>query len=157
MSKDRICAIFGENPNELAFGYDEEYYTCAAMKYRLVAAMQEAIAKGTDTFITTLDEGAAMWGAEACTAIKEFGGGIRFIAAPTAEEQAERWHPERRERYFNLLEAADEVITPAGSSYGEDYILKNADSLIMLGNYAHPRLSEIITKAEAFGIEIKVV
>ncbi len=157
MAKDKICAIFGENPDELAFGYDEDYFTCAAMKYRLVAAMQEAITMGTDTFITTLDQGVAMWGGEACHAIKEFGGDIRFIAAPTCEEQAERWHPERRERYFDLLESADEVITPAGDSYGEDYIFKSVGSLIMLGNCTHPRLSEILTRAENAGIKIKVV
>lgn len=157
MSKDRICAIFGENPDELSFGYDEEYHTCAAMKYRLVAAMQEAIADGIGTFASTLDQGAAMWGGEACRAIKEFGGDIRFIAAPTGEEQAKRWHPERRERYFDLLEAADEVVMPTGERYGEDYILQSADSLIMLGDCSHTRLSGIIEKAESFGIKIKVV
>ncbi|MBQ8248411.1 MAG: DUF1273 family protein [Clostridia bacterium] len=157
MKNKKLCAIFGENPSELEFGYDEEYYTCAVMKFRLVSAMQDALADGCREFISTLDEGAAMWGAEACLAIKSLGGDVTLTVAPTSERQAERWHPERRERYFNLIEKADELISPVGDEYGEDYILKSVGRVIVVGNTSHPRIAEFIENARAEQIEICVV
>lgn len=157
MSNKNICAIIGENPEELEFGYDEDYYTCATMKFRLVTALQELISDGVDTFVSTLDQGVSMWGAEACTAIKKFGGNIKLIAAPIAEDQANRWHPERRERYFSLLEEADEVISPHVEISGENYIFDSVDEVICFGNPAHPRLSGIIKRAEERGIAVKLL
>ena len=98
MEKDMLCGIFGENPDELVFGYDEEHYLCVQMKYKLVSAIRELMAEGYRTFLSTLEQGAAMWGAEACIAIKQLGGNITLIAAPSSEKQCDRWHPERRER-----------------------------------------------------------
>ncbi len=157
MKNNNLCAIFGENPSELEFGYDEDYYTCAIMKYRLVSAMQDAISDGCCEFISTLDEGAAMWGAEACIAIKLLGGNVSLTVAPTSENQADRWHPERRERYFDLIEKADTFISPGGDEYGEDYILKNAGRVIILGNTEHPRLTEFLKRARAENIRIHAV
>ncbi|MBE6612363.1 MAG: DUF1273 domain-containing protein [Ruminococcaceae bacterium] len=149
-----ICAIFGENPDELAFGYDEDYPTCTEMKFRLVTAMQALIGEGCSCFASTLEQGAAMWGAEVCDAIRGLGGTVRFIAAPMSEEQASRWHPERRERYFHLLEMADELISPMAETAGEEYLLQNADAILMLGDTANPRLADIADRAEKGGIRV---
>ncbi len=157
MKNKKICAIFGENPSELEFGYDEEYYTCAVMKFRLVSAMQDALADGYSEFVSTLDEGAAMWGAEACIAMRSLGTNVTLTAAPTSERQADRWHPERRERYFDLIEKADELISPCGDEYGEDYILKSADRIIVVGNVSHLRIAEFLENARSEQIEICVV
>ena len=157
MKNKKSCAIFGEKPSELEFGYDEDYYTCAVMKYRLVSAMQDALADGCHEFVSTLDEGVAMWGAEACLAIKSLGGNVTLTAAPTSERQADRWHPERRERYFNLIENADELISPCEEEYGENYILKSAGRVIVVGDTLHPRIAEFIENARAEQIEIRVV
>ena len=154
MNNNNLCAIFGENPSELEFGYDEDYYTCAIMKYRLVSAMQDAISNGCCDFVSTLDEGAAMWGAEACVAIKSLGGNVTLTAAPISENQADRWHPERRERYFDLVEKADFFIQPNGEEYGEEYILKNAGQVIILGNSEYPRIANFIIRAKAENIRI---
>lgn len=151
---NKICAIMGENPNELEFGYDEEYYTCAKMKYRLVTAIQAAISQGYDTFVSTLDEGVAMWGAEAVSIIKQLGININLVAAPTSDEQAARWHPERRERYFKLLEAADNAINVNDENFGEDYIFESAERIILLGDSKLSRLSNIISKADEKGIAV---
>lgn len=156
MENKNMCAIIGENPDELEFGYDEEYYLCASMKYRLVEAMQEVIAQGCASFATTVDQGAAMWGAEACMAIKQLGGGVTLTAAPNSEDQADRWHPERRERYFDVLENADEIVDPFGDCHGIEYIFGHCDLIIVLGNAALPRLAEIIDRARVLGIEVKV-
>lgn len=154
MSNYRLCGIFGENPDELEFGYDEEYFTCAEMKYRLVMAMQSAIEAGFSGFASTLDQGASMWGAEACAAIKQLGGRISLEAAPESEEQAKKWHPERRDRYFSLLEAADVMIDPSEELFGEEYILSAAERVIILGKTELPRLERIHRRAKELGKEV---
>ena len=157
MNKRTLCAFFGENPSELEFGYDEDYYICAAMKYRLVKAIEGLLSEGCSSFISTVDEGAAMWGAEACAAIKQLGGNIELIAAPTSENQTDRWHPERRERYFGILECADSIVEPYGELYGEDYILKHADVIMILGSTEHPRLKCLFETARTLGKTVLTV
>lgn len=150
---NNLCAIFGENPDELEFGYDEEYYTCSKMKLRLVLAMQKLAESGCNSFISTVDQGAAMWGAEACIAMRENGANVKLIAVPTSELQASRWHPERRERYYNMLEAADEVIEQKKVS-AEDYILANITHAIFLGDTDISRLAALLERAKNMGAEI---
>ncbi len=157
MKNKNICAVVGENPAELQFGYDEDYYTCALMKYRLVSAMQDAIADGCNEFVSTLDEGAAMWGAEACLAIKAMGIDVSLTAVPTSELQAVRWHPERRERYFNLLENANTVIDPREEIFGEEYLFSCVGRLIVVGDPSLPRLADFIERAKAIHIDVRVV
>ena len=157
MENVKLCAVFGENPDELVFGYDEEHYLCAQMKYRLVAAMQEAIEKGYTHFISTVEQGAPMWAAEACMAIKELGGDVRFTAAPESDGQAERWHPERRERFFTVLERADDVIESSDESIGTEYIINNSDYVIVVGDMTHTRLSEIAGRVRESGAKVRFV
>ncbi len=144
----------GENPDELDFGYDEDYPTCAEMKYRLVNAIEQLIAEGYTTFISTLEQGAALWGAEACHAIAELGGDISLIASPLCENQADRWHPERRERYFNMIDFAQELIDPLGELVGEDYIFETADTILILGEIEKPRIAAIVKRAKENSIKI---
>lgn len=155
MNYTNLYAIFGENPDELDFGYDEEYYTCSKMKLRLVLAMQKALANGCDGFITTVEQGAAMWGAEACIAMRESGADTSLVCVPTSETQSSRWHPERRERYYNVLEASDEVVEDTDGVSAEDYILDIATHAIILGE--SPRLAALILRAREKGVEIIAV
>ena len=157
MENRKLCAILGENPDELEFGYDEEYYMCAEMKYRLLMAIHDVISMGYEHFVSSVEQGAAMWGAETCAALKKVGYEITFTAAPLTEAQADKWHPERRDRYFGVLEMADRVIDPYGDSYGVDYIMRNASYIIVLGNPELPRISELIARATGHGIEVKVI
>jgi len=160
--KNRLCAIFGENPDELDFGYDEDHQTCTQMKLKLIYAIKSVLDDGCKSFISTIDQGAAMWGAEACIAMKELGGDVTFTSAPTGDEQASRWHPERRDRYFDILIKSDEVIEAdeeflGALLYGEDYIFENSDTVIILGNLSHPRLTQIAKRARARSMKLVCV
>ena len=150
-------AIFGEEPTELEFGYDEDYYTCSLMKLKLVLAMQQAIASGCECFMSTLEQGAAMWGAEACAAIKQLDGNVELIAVPTSELQASRWHPERRERYFKLLETADEIVELSEDTTAEEYILSSVTHAIVLGDASIGRLADLAARAKAAGVNVVAV
>ena len=154
MEKVMLCTVIGEGPDELIFGYDEDHYHCAQMKYKLVSAIRGLMADGCIEFVSTLEEGASLWGAEACIAIKQLGGNLRLIGAPISEKQCERWHPERRERYFSALELCDSVIAPKGDCFGEDYVFANATHIILLGTPEKPRIGGLLRRALSVGAVI---
>ncbi|MBQ8508312.1 MAG: DUF1273 family protein [Clostridia bacterium] len=149
MEINKYCAIIGETPEELSFGYDEDYLTCVEMKRDLLMAMVKQIEQGVTGFLTAVEQGAEMWCAEACLAMKSKGGQIELICAPTCEEQANRWHPERRERYFTILEQADDVCEG-----GDEYILSNAAVLLVLGHPAGTRAARLIDAARKRGLTL---
>lgn len=158
MVYSKICAIFGENPDELSFGYDEEYYTCAVLKMRLVGAMQEAVANGCDAFSSTLEQGACMWGAEACIAMRESGYETALIAVTSGEDQASRWHPERRERYYNLIEKSDvHADALKNGMSAEEYVLSTASLVILLGDTEKARIAKLFEQAKRACIEVRIV
>ena len=156
---NKKCAIIGSTPEELSYGYDEEYPTCVALKTKLAERQLELIQEGCVEYISSLEQGAEMWGAEACAAIKALGGQVKLTCVPTSESQADRWHPERRERYFRLLEECSEVINPVhdGSDAcgsADDYIISHADLLLVVGDRLGERASRIVEQAKARGAGI---
>lgn len=134
-NKCKVCAIIGATPNEQPWGYDEEYFDCVMAKTRIAMILLEVIRQGCHTFISSLEQGTEMWAAEACTAIRDYGGDIELVCVPTSESQADRWHPERRERYFRLLQKCSEVIEVDDEviDSADEYILENADLIIKQG------------------------
>lgn len=153
MKYSKTCAIFGENPTELSFEYDEEYYTCDVLKMRLVCAMQNAILSGCDAFALVLDQGVCMWGAEACIAMRENGDNIGLTVMTRSENQASRWHPERRERFYNIIEKCDEHTDLEGiSDVAEEYLIKKAKHAIILGNSNIERIARIADLVEKAGV-----
>ena len=65
----KICAITGSTPNEYSFGYDEENMNCALEKRLIVQAIFALVSVGVTGFLSTMNEGAELWGAEAVHAI----------------------------------------------------------------------------------------
>lgn len=154
MKSVMMCAVLGEGPDELVFGYDEDHYLCAQMKYRLVSAIRALAADGCREFASTLGEGVSLWGAEACIAIKQLGGDLCLIGAPLSEKQCERWHPERRERYYTALELCDRVIPPSADCFGEDYLFAAATHVILMGSPEKPRIGRLLSRASSEGAVI---
>ncbi len=158
MKYSKICAIFGEEPSELSFGYDEEYYLCDVLKMRLVSAMQYAVLGGCDAFAVVLDQGVCMWGAEACIAMCESGENIRLTVITRSEDQASRWHPERRERFYNIIEKCDKHVELEGfSGVAEEYLISKAEYAIILGSKNIGRIGKIMELTEKKGISCAVI
>lgn len=61
----KICAITGSTPNEYSFGYDEENMNCALEKRLIVQAIFALVSVGVTGFLSTMNEGAELWGSEA--------------------------------------------------------------------------------------------
>ena len=152
----KICAITGSTPNEYSFGYDEENMNCALEKRLIVQAIFALVSVGVTGFLSTMNEGAELWGAEAVAhIITTFNRDITLGCVPTSEEQASRWHPDTRDKYFDLLEnyletdAIPKRHDPDGDMYGADrelfwediyaydadkYIADTADMLLVCGD-----------------------
>lgn len=146
MNYSKTCAIIGATPEVLSFGYDEEHPNAILIKKQLASSILTLIENGYDRFVSSLSEGVEMWGAEVCAAIRKSGSPLELICVPTFEEQANRWYPSVRERYFNLLEHCSEVVYTKFSQdepMPEDresferaecdrYILENSDAILVI-------------------------
>lgn len=156
-------AVIGATPETLKFGYDEEHPDAIALKRLLAESILCLIENGCGRFICSLCEGVELWSAEVCAAIMADGSPIELICVPTSEEQANRWHPQVRERYFRLLEHSTDVVyakldeedkvdeetrTAAEAAACDRYILENADAILAVGQLDERGLQLIYSAKE---------
>lgn len=146
------CAFIGATPDELDFGYDEDSFGAIRMRAAIAAKLLLLIQDGCTAFISSLEQGVELWTAEACVTIIGLGGKLTLTCVPTGETQTKRWHPQLRDRYYDTLERSSYVIEPRGGPSSEDYILDNADLIVVVGERLGKRANEIIERAKERGI-----
>jgi len=112
-NKRKTCCFTGHRPAKLSFGYDEESPECLRLKVRLLSLIDEMRMKRVTNFLSGMAQGVDIIAAEAVLDIRRTypQDKIRLVAAVPYEGQADRWSEAYRERYFNILAVADEVIT----------------------------------------------
>lgn len=103
------CAIIGCTPEAFPWGWDEEDEACAAMKLILMNLITLARSQGVTRFHVSMDSGAGLYAAEIIHQLRETDRGIELHGYVPYEEQATKWTPELRDRYFNTLAACSEV------------------------------------------------
>ena len=87
-------------------------------------------------FAVSMDCGAGLYAAEILHGLKESDGALNTICYVPYEEQATKWTPELRDRYFNTLAACTEVINAAyEKTVGYEFkahleAIKGADTVI---------------------------
>ncbi|MCL2588191.1 MAG: DUF1273 domain-containing protein, partial [Oscillospiraceae bacterium] len=108
------CAFIGHRPMRYSFGYDEEDETCDLLKSALADQITMLVDVGITTFYTGMDIGVSQWAAMIVLCLKEKHHNIRLIAVLPCETQANKWSPDQRNRYFNILIECDDVITLNG-------------------------------------------
>ena len=168
MSELKTCAVIGATPATLPFGYDEEHYDAITLKKKIAETMLSLIEKGVCEFVSTLSEGVELWSAEVCQAIRDAGSPLGLTCVPIGEEQANRWYPSVRERYFSLLERCGAVVNAkisdeqksdtstrraAETAFCDDYILSHADVILLAGE-PDERASRIESLARAGGLPV---
>lgn len=98
------CTFTGHEPMRFRFGYDEEDELCqqikAAMKLQVLALYDNGI---TD-FYTNCEPGASMWGAELILDLINHFPHLKLYCVIPYEEQAKKWTPQLRDRYYTILE-----------------------------------------------------
>ena len=109
----KTCAIIGCSPMCFPWGFDEEDEGCAALKLILMNWITKLISEGCTRFAVSMDCGVGLYTAEILHGLKESDGALETICYVPYEEQATKWTPELRDRYFNALAVCTEVVNVA--------------------------------------------
>ena len=109
----KTCAIIGCSPMCFPWGFDEEDESYAALKLILINQITRLRGEGCTRFTVSMDCGVGLYAAEILQGLKESDDALETICYVPYEEQATKWTPELRDRYFNALAACTEVINAA--------------------------------------------
>ena len=121
-NEEKTCAIFAADPMDFPWGYDEEAEGCILMKQKLNETIDRQIDNGYTRFHTAMDNGFGLYAAEHILALRQKNPRLSLRCFIPGENQATKWTPEHRERYFNVLAKASEVTTVKAEDFtSEDY------------------------------------
>ena len=109
----KTCAIIGCSPMCFPWGFDEEDEGCAALKLILINQISKLRGEGCPRFALSMDCGVGLYAAEILHGLKETDDALETICYVPYEEQATKWTPELRDRYFNALAMCTEAINVA--------------------------------------------
>ena len=109
----KTCAIIGCSPMCFPWGFDEEVEGCAALKLILINQISKLRREGCTRFAISMDCSVGLYAAEILQGLKESDDALETICYVPYEEQATKWTPELRDRYFNALAACTEVVNVA--------------------------------------------
>lgn len=141
----KTCAIIGCSPMCFPWGFDEEDEGCAALKLILINQITKLRGEGRMRFAISMDCGVGLYAAEILHGLKEPEEELETICYVPYEEQATKWTPDLRDRYFNALAACTEVVNVAyEKTVGCEFIayleaMKDADAVIAVYDPDDPR------------------
>ncbi len=105
MEKEHLtCAILGQLPMRFPWGFDEEDEGCRALKLELAQKIMELRRLGVTRFAVVADCGIGLYAGECVNALRQTDSELMLFVVTPHEEQATKWAPYLRERYFKLLE-----------------------------------------------------
>lgn len=141
----KTCAIIGCSPMCFPWGFDEEDEGCVALKLILMNQISKLRGEGCTRFAVSMDCGVGLYAAEILQGLKESDDALETICYIPYEEQATKWTPELRERYFNALAACTEVVNVAyEKTVGCEFkahleAIKDSDTVIAVYDPDDPR------------------
>ena len=103
MGGPRSCAIFGQNPMRFAWGFDEEAAECHDMKMELAQQIMVLRQQGVTQFYVGCDYGVGLYAEEIINVLRDNDPELLLFCVTPHEEQATKWTPQLRERYFDML------------------------------------------------------
>ncbi|MEI3132184.1 MAG: SLOG family protein [Oscillospiraceae bacterium] len=103
MEASNSHATFGHNPMRFAWGFDEEADECREMKLELAQQIMELRQQGVTHFFVACDCGVGLYAAELINVLRDNDPELMLFCITPYEEQATKWTPELRERYFDML------------------------------------------------------
>ena len=159
----KLCAIIGCTPMTFPWGFDEEDEGCAALKLLLLNQITKYRSEGCTQFHISMDCGVGLYAAEIIRGLKESDSELETVCYIPYEEQATKWTPELRDRYFNALAACTEVVNVAfEKTVGCEFkahleAMKEADTVIAVYDPDNPlceREAAAATVAETLNKQI---
>ena len=139
MDKPVRCAVMGQHPLRFPWGFDEEDDRYRKLKIELSQQIMVLRQSGVSQFLTACDCGVGLYAAEIINGLRTTDHDLMLLCYTTHEEQATKWAPFLRERYFTMLEqctlisAVCEVGAPDAQLQAYKKIIDLAD--VVLGVY----------------------
>lgn len=133
------CAVMGQHPLRFPWGFDEEDDRCRRLKIELAQQIMVLCQEGVSQFLVACDCGVGLYAAEIINGLRTTDHDLMLLCYTPHEEQATKWAPYLRERYFDVLEkctyisAVCEVGTPDAQLQAYKKIIDLAD--VVLGVY----------------------
>ena len=103
MERPYRCAIFGQAPMRFPWGFDEEDSFCRELKTELRQQIMVLRQQGVTQFLVACDCGIGLYAAEGINQMRETDPDLMLLCTVPHEEQATKWAPYLRERYFDML------------------------------------------------------
>ncbi len=98
------CAIVGQPPMRFPWGFDEDDSGCQKLKLALAQKIMELRQQSVTRFAVVADCGIGLYAGEIVNALRQTDADLMLFVVTPHEEQATKWAPYLRERYFKLLE-----------------------------------------------------
>ena len=111
MDKPIRCAIIGQHPMRFPWGFDEEDDRCRKLKIELAQQIMTLRQSGVSQFLVACDCGVGLYAAEIVNGLRTTDHDLMLICYTPHEEQATKWAPYLRERYFTMLEKCTLIFT----------------------------------------------
>lgn len=160
MEKCGSCAILGHSPMRFAWGFDEEDFSCGMLKIVLLQHIQHLRAEGICDFMVACDPGVGLWSAEIINLVRQDDPDLRLYCHAPFEEQATKWAPYLRERYFNMLTACTYITvenrrkTPSAQADAYRTIIRQSDMVLAVYDTSSVR-GDAVDEAMAYVMAMK--
>ena len=159
MSNPIRCAIIGQNPLRFAWGFDEEDDRCRKLKMELAQQIMVLRQSGVSQFLTACDCGVGLYTGEIINGLRMTDRDLMLICYTPHEEQATKWAPYLRERYFAMLEkctlisAVCEVGAPDAQFQAYKKIIDLADVVLAVYDRDMPPTGSAEDRALAYAVD----
>lgn len=150
------CAVMGQHPLRFPWGFDEEDDRCRKLKIELAQQIMVLRQSGVSQFLTACDCGVGLYAAEIINGLRTTDHDLMLLCYTPHEEQATKWAPYLRERYFDVLEkctyisAVCEVGAPGAQLQAYKEIIALADVVLCVYDTDIPATSSAEDRALAY-------
>ena len=157
MSNPIRCAIIGQNPMRFPWGFDEEDDHCRKLKIELAQQIMMLRQNGAGQVLTAC--GVGLYAAEIVNGLRMSDHDLILICCTPHEEQATKWAPYLRERYFTMLEkctlisAVCEVGAPDAQFQAYKKIIDLADVVLGVYDLESPAVGDAEDRALAYAVD----
>lgn len=162
MDKPIRCAVMGQHPLRFPWGFDEEDDRCRKLKIELAQQIMALRQSGVSQFLTACDCGVGLYAAEIVNGLRATTDhDLMLICYTPHEEQATKWAPYLRERYFTMLEqctlisAVCEVGAPDAQLQAYKKIIDLADVVLAVCDRDTPATDSTEERALVFANKLR--
>ena len=159
MDKPIRCAVIGHAPMRFPWGFDEDKF-CSKMKMELAQQIMVLRRSGVSQFLTACDCGVGLYAGEIINGLRTTDRDLMLICYTPHEEQATKWAPYLRERYFDMLEkctclsAVCSVGIPGAQLQAYKKIIGLSDIVLCVYDLNGPAMGDTEDRVLAYAVDI---